>query len=118
MQTIASLLERALQIVDEVGGGQSASAEDSDYAFKTLQALLAELGRREILFLYVDPNDRQAEDIPDHVFGPLADILAVDISTAFKGGSVADDVREGKINRLRRVTYIKPSYSVLETTNF
>lgn len=118
MKTIASLLERALQIVDEVGGGQSASAEDSDYAFATLQALLEELGKREIVYLYVDPTDRQAEDIPEHLWGPLSDALAADISTAFKGGMVSDAEREAKINRIRRVTYIGPSFEPVETTNF
>ena len=96
-RTIASLLERALSIVDEVGSGQSASAEDSDFVLATLQSLLAELSKREILGLYIDPVDMQAEDIPDELWGPIADILAVDISPTYRGVNVDDAIREGKI---------------------
>lgn len=117
-RTVASLIERALQIVDQVGGGQTASAEDTDFAVGALQSLLAELSARNIVGLSIDPDDLSAEDIPDHLWQPLADVLAVDLHTTFAGGMIADDIREGKINRIRRVTAIGPSYETMKPEYF
>ena len=117
-RTIASLLEHALALVDEVGAGQTASAEDSDYVLNVLISLLAELSKREILYLAIDPSDVQAEDIPDEYWEPLAQILSADISPQYKGVIVPDNIREGMLNRLRRMTSIGPSYGVLRATFF
>ena len=106
-KTTASLLDYALAIVSQVGAGQVADDDDRQQALKALESLLAELGHRGILTLYIDPNDLDAEDIPDHLFQSLANVLAADLQTVFSGASVADDTREGLINRVRRLTYIK-----------
>jgi len=112
-RTVAALLERSLQIVDEVGAGQTASAEDQQFASDALTSLLAELLKREICDVSFDPADLSVEEIPDELFNPLANLLAADLQTPFAGGVVSDNVREGLINRVRRLTSIGPSYEVL-----
>lgn len=111
-RTTAALLERALQTVDEVGGGQTASSEDTEFARDALTSLLAELRVREICDVAFDPDDLSLEDIPDELFNPLAALLAADLQTTFAGGIVSDADREGLINRVRRVTALGPSYEV------
>lgn len=117
-QTTASLVERALQIVDVVGAGQTASAEDTELAVNALSALIAELSAREIVYVAFDPDDLTLEDIPDELFNPLADVLAADLQTTFAGGRVAEAEREGMINRIRRVASIGPSYEVMQAQYF
>ncbi len=117
-RTTAALLERALQIVDQVGGGQVATSEDTEFARDALTSLLAELSARSIVYVYFDPADLSAEDIPDELFNPLAALLAADLQTTFIGGIVPDADREGLINRVRRVTAIGPSYEPLATDYF
>lgn len=117
-RTTAALLERALQIVDQVGAGQTPSAEDQDLALNALTALLAELRTREILELYVYPADLNSEDIPDDVFNPLANALALDLRPEFKGGEVTDAERESAFNRIRRITGNPPTYETLKVEYF
>jgi hypothetical protein len=114
-RTTAELIERALQIVDQVGAGQTATAEDTQLALKALTSILDELETREIVLVTIDEDDLSQEDIHGELFNPLADLLAADLQTTFAGGRVADDVREGIINRIRRVTWTGPSYATLET---
>lgn len=117
-RTTAALIERSLQIVDQVGAGQTPSAEDQDTALNALTALLAELRTRSILELYVYPADLSSEDIPDDVFNPLAEALALDLRPTFAGGVVTDAEREGGFNRIRRVTGNPPTYEVLKAEYF
>jgi hypothetical protein len=117
-RTTAALLERALQIVDQVGAGQTATAEDVQFASDALLSLLAELLEREIVDVTFDPDDLNVEVIPDKLFNALADLLAADLQTAFAGGRISDAEREGLINRVRRVSAIGPSYDTLETEYF
>ncbi len=112
-RTTAALLERALQIVDQVGAGQTASAEDQQFASDALTSLLAELLDREICDVSFDPDDLSAEEIPDNLFNALADALSLDLTPTFKGGKVTDKEREDSFNRIRRVTALGPSYEVL-----
>lgn len=111
-RTTAALLERSLQIVDQVGGGQTASAEDQQFASDALSSLLAELLTREICDVSFDPDDLSLEDIPDNLFNPLAALLAADLQTTFAGGIVSDADRESLVNRVRRVASLGPSYEV------
>lgn len=117
-RTTAALLERALQIVDQVGAGQTAASEDMEFARDALSSLLAELSARQIVYVYFDPNDLSAEDIPDELFNPLAALLAADLKTTYAGGIVSDADRESLVNRVRRVTAIGPSYEPLATDYF
>lgn len=117
-RTIAELLERSLQIVDQVGAGQVATAEDSQLALKALVSVLAELSSRRIVYLAIDEIDLSSEDIPDELFNPLADLCAADLQTTFVGGRISDAEREGLINRVRRVTAVGPSYGILATDHF
>lgn len=117
-RTTAELLERGLQIVDQVGAGQTASAEDMQTALKALTSILDELETREIVLVAIDESDLSQEDIPGELFNPLADILAADLQTTFAGGRVADDVREGIVNRIRRVTAVGPSFETLQPQYF
>lgn len=117
-KTVLSLLERSLQIVDQVGAGQTASAEDAQLAFDCLKSLVAELASRGIADVYIHPTDKTRELIDDSLWNPLADILAVDLRTTFSGDIVPDDVREGKIVRLRRITSAGPTYETLKATYF
>lgn len=114
----ADLLKQALSIVNQVGGGQTPSAEDNDTALVYLTALLAELRSREICEVYVYPADLSSEDIPDELFNPLAHVLALDLKTEFAGGMVSDDDREKAINRIRRVTGNKPTGEVQQGEYF
>ena len=117
-QTTAALIDQSLAIVDEVGAAQAASDEDSAYVLKALLSLLAELSVREVLELYVNSDDLQQDDIPDEYFNALADLLAIDISPKYRGVRVADQEREGAINRLRRLTAIGPSYETQKACYF
>lgn len=117
-KTVLSLLERALQIVDQVGAGQSASAEDAQLAFACLKSLVAELEVREIASIYIHPTDMTRELIDDSLWNPLSAVLSADLSPDFKGQLVADDVREGMLNRIRRVTSAGPTYETLQAKYF
>lgn len=117
-KTVLSLLERSLQIVDQVGAGQTASAEDAQLAFDCLKSLVAELEARGVANIYIHPTDTTRELIDDSLWNPLADILAVDLRTTFSGDIVPDNVREGKIVRLRRVTSAGATYEVLRAEFF
>lgn len=118
MKTTAALLEKALQIVDEVGAGQAPSAEDTQLALDALVSLIAELNKRSVLYLDVSPEDTQQERIPDELFNALGNLLAVDLVPVFKGGRVPDDEREAMINRLRRLTYVGPSGELSQNEYF
>jgi hypothetical protein len=117
-RTTAALLERALQIVDQVGAGQTPSAEDQDKALNVLTALLAELRTRNILELYVYPADLNSEDIPDDVFNPLADTLALFLRPEFAGGAITRAEREDKFNIIRAVTANPPTYETMQAEFF
>jgi len=117
-KTVLSLLERSLQIVDQVGSGQTASAEDAQLAFDCLKSLVAELSARGVADIYIHPTDTTRELIEDELWNALADVLAVDLRTTFSGDIVPDDVREGKINRVRRIKAAGPTYEVLRADYF
>jgi hypothetical protein len=96
------LANEALDILQRVGLGQSADAEDTAKITLKIDALLAELSERTI----VDIPD--SDDIPPAYFNALAELLANEAAPNF-GGQKNPAVREAGEERLKVMVNNSPA---------
>lgn len=110
-KTVRQLYNRALELLNVAAAGQSPAAEDWEAVRAVLPPLLAELYTVAALNLRVTANNEEASDIPDEVFGPLANLLANDAGPSFGIPAATGIDRDLKLVRpIRQVTYGGPQY--------
>lgn len=100
MKTVLDVCKKALSFTGAIGAGQAYSAEDLLIPRQAFRPMVDELSASRVLYLAVDPNDDDVEEIPDYLYLPLATLLAIEIGPDF-GSPFDASSREAIIKRIR-----------------
>lgn len=106
--TRQELVTQALYDLGVAYPGQAASDADSADVDKFVDGMLAQLSRRGVVYV------GDVDAIEDEFFRPLALLLANEAKVEFGTPIPADDVLLAE-NRLRQMTYSRPTREVLQS---
>ena len=108
-----STRELVLEAIDRLQifeAGQEVPAENYAKVKGKVFPLLAWLKAERVLDIFVNPQDEDSQDVPDHVFIPLAMALANEAAPAFGLPHSSMPSRDGTWDPLHRAVAEGPQY--------
>jgi hypothetical protein len=117
-RTRRDLVNEALVNLGILAAGQQPDAEDFEAVDNKFEPLIARLEKSDIIDL-----DTTVDEIPDELFAPLAVLLADDAALGFGLPGVPASQSQPApvqfaIDRIRLVTYARPTYEPQKTEYF